>query len=266
MNLPPCLPLAPASTRLAWAFPPLPCLLALLLLPLAPALAKDKKASAAPEEAAPPASLLFVNAVGDKGLAFLVIGGADANPAGFAAGAVTGWVQFPAGELDLVVEHQPLGQVDLRRELAPGSHQAFIAHFRSESQADRGRPPRPTIGVLALPCARAGKKIAPDQRLLVLVNVTQEERLALDLGGEKAALPRLQPVEMTVDSGTGFVPVTPVAAEGVDPATVEALTTLNLEEPAVTYVVVHETAAGGLSAVTFTEPLAEPPQEDKAAP
>ncbi len=222
----------------------LSALCVLLLSPAAPA--KDK----------PPASILFVNAVGDPGFCFLVIGGADANPSGYAAGTVTGWVQFPSGKLDILVEHQPLGTVDLTRELKPGSRQAFIAHNLIESQADRGRPPRPTIGVLALPCERAGKKIKAHKRLVVIVNATLQDSLALNVGGEKAAAARLKPLELQVDSGTGFVPVE------ADPSAGDPLTTLNLEEPVVTYVVVHETAEGGLNVISFAEPL--PPEEGEA--
>ena len=229
-------------------------LLMLLLVPLSPA-KPPAKAKKEKEKDEPPASLLFVNAVGDMGLAFFVIDGADSNPAGFQFGRATGWVQFPAGKRGLLVEHQPLGTVDLTRELRPASRQAFIAHNLIESQADRGRPPRPTIGVLTLPCERSGKKLPAGRRLVVVVNATLQDSLTLSVGGEKAAVERLKPLELQVASGTGFAPVE------TDPAEGEPLTTLNLEEPVVTYVIVHETPMGALQAVTFAEPL--PPVEEE---
>jgi len=206
-----------------------------------------------------PASILFANAVMDPGLAFLVLDGVDANAAGFGAGVVTGWVQFPAGDRKIEVEHQPLGKVVLKKALEAGSRQAFVAYRVMEDQSERGRPPRPTIGVVTLACDEKGG-VAAGKRRVVLVNATAREEVVLDVGGERATLKRLKPETVTTETGGGFIVVRVMEGEaseakGVDASSAEieeaALVTLNVEEPVVSYVVVHETIEGGLGAVIF---------------
>lgn len=229
-----------------------------------PVSAKEK-AKAKVEEEEPPATLLFVNAVGDKGLGFFLIDGMDANPSGFQTGRATGWVQFPSGEREIEVEHQPLGKWVSKKELEPGSRQAYIAYHVLEDQSARGRPPRPTIGVYVLSCGGVnGKKIPTDKRRLVVLNTTMRDTVELEVGGEKVTAKRLKPVSVTADMGGGFIAVNPVAAESLDEVAktdgqaekeeAKTLATLNVEEPVVTYLIVHETVEGELRAVSFSEP------------
>lgn len=237
--------------------PPYCALIFCALLPVLGGLARAQDS----EESAP-ASLLFVNAVHHPGFCFLVLDEHDANPAGYPGGVATGWVSFPAGTLQAQVEHQPLGVVDLELELKPREHLALIAHNLTVSQEDRGRPPRPTIGVLRLPCVyenpQEGGKKKSRNRSLTLVNVSSQERIELDLDGKTEAAERLQPRRVQVEAPTGFIPVTlrqPSASAADDPtaetAAPEPLLTLNTEDEAMRYLVFFDDEDGGVRALSF---------------
>jgi hypothetical protein len=211
------------------------------------------------EKEAKPASILFANAVADEGLAFLVLDGVDANPAGFAGGVATGWVQFPAGDRKIEVEHQPLGKVTVKEELKEGSRQAIIAYKTLEDQSEKGRPPRPTIGVLTLDCGQEGEALERGKRRVVVVNATMRDEVTVEIGGEVVALKRLKAKEVTAVMGGGFVLVRlrdekkeEVSSGGVSgEADEEPLATLNVEEPVVSYAVLHDTKEGGVGVVLF---------------
>lgn len=198
--------------------------------------------------------ILFVNAADYDGKAFFLLDGGEANADGFPGGYATGWVQFPAGEKEIEVEHQPLGKVVMNKELKAGSRQAFIAYKVMEDQSAKGRPLKPTIGVFKLACDDE-EKVASGKRRVVLVNTTMREEVAVQVGDENVMLKRLKPETVVTAMGGGFIVVKAIEEKATEEPGVEsevlALATLNVEEPIVSYVVIYEKAEGGLGAVTF---------------
>jgi hypothetical protein len=190
----------------------------------------------------PGAEVLFVNAVADKGLAFFVIDGQDANPSGFPSGRATGWVFFEAGRHEFQLEHQPLGTVDLGGEFAAGQHVALILHNENVSQEDRGRPPRPSVGVLRLACDDFASDLpGKKQRRLVVINATAAETVSLRMGsGGEREFARLKPESVDLPVESGFVEVRLADAE----KEAEPLLTLNLEGDGVRFLVLRDAEDG----------------------
>lgn len=232
----------------------------ILFLTLATLQAADKKkANKVEEPPPPPAHLLFVNAVEDRGFTFIVLNGQDVQPRGFRNGQVTGWLGVPAGAHKVQVEHQPLGLVEKETELASDSHHALIAYNHSQPQPETRRPPRPTIGVLWLACDAvkdAGKKTGDGKVPLVIVNATSRPDVLLKVGALKLKAKRLDPLKTRVPVEGNFlalnladIPTNSDTTEADEPS---ALASINIEEKAVFYVVLHEKTPGEVGAVTFS--------------
>jgi hypothetical protein len=123
-----------------------------------------------------------------------------------------------------------------------------------EDQSAKGRPLKPTIGVLRLACDEQ-EKVPAGKRRVVLVNTTMREEVAVEVGDENVVLKRLKPESVVTAMGGGFIVVKPIEEKATEEPGVESevlvLTTLNVEEPVVSYVVIYEKAEGGLGAVTF---------------
>jgi hypothetical protein len=147
----------------------------------------------------------------------------------------------------------------VKEELKEGSRQAIIAYETLEDQSEKGRPPRPTIGVLTLDCGQEGEALERGKRRVVVVNATMRDEVTVEIGGELVALKRLKAKEVTAVMGGGFVlvrlrdeKIEEVSSGGVSgEADEEPLATLNVEEPVVSYVVLHDTKEGGVGVVLF---------------
>lgn len=235
--------------------------LSALLLAVSPLQAAEKKKAEKDEPPPPPAHLLFVNAAEDRGLAFLVLDGQDVQRRGYGNGQATGWLGVAAGAHQVQVEHQPLGIVDKEADLAPGSHHALIAHGHFQPQPKTRRPPRPTIGVLWLACdtAKDGAKKTGDGRVpLVVVNATSLPEVHLMAGGLRLKARRLEAVRARVPVEGSFLGLTladaPAKAGAAEdePQAPPALASINIEEKAVFYVVLHEKTPGEVGAITFS--------------
>lgn len=208
-------------------------------------------------------ALLFVNAVDDKGLAFLVVGGVDANPSGFTPGTATEWVMLPEGEIAMEIEHQPLGRVAMEEELKEGSAQALIAFPVMKEQERPGRPMRPGIEVMKLDCVKEGQsvKVVPKGKcVVVFVNVSSREEVEIEVGGgEPLKVVKRGTAATVVDLGGGFVPFKivqdnqPKEDGGVEKSAEEGdeQRSLNVEEDVVEFVVVYDKQTGGLGSVGF---------------
>jgi hypothetical protein len=206
--------------------------------------------------------VLFVNAVGEKGRAFLVINGEDANPAGFAEGAVTGWVHFPEGEVKLVAEHQPWGKVELPLKLEVGDLKAILLHPELAEPDRPGRPERLAAGVLLVDCkadAAKGNNGEGRERRVVAINATLTRDISVKIGTEVCTLRRLKPVEVMTETEGGFISVkdegTFDADVSLEGAKVEGekreLLVLNMEDPRARWVVFFQDPEGKLKAVEF---------------
>jgi hypothetical protein len=206
--------------------------------------------------------VLFVNAVGEKGRAFLVINGEDANPAGFGEGAVTGWVHFPEGAVKLEAEHQPWGKVELPLKLAAGDLKAILLHPELAEPDRPGRPERLAAGVLLVDCkadAAKGNQGNGRERRVVAINATLTRDISVKIGTEVCTLRRLKPIEVTTETEGGFISVKDEGTFNVDAslegATVEGekreLLVLNMEDPRARWVVFFQDPEGKLKAVEF---------------
>lgn len=208
-----------------------------------------------------PASLLFVNAVTDRGFAFMVIDEEDMQPQGFRTGVATGWFQLEGAKHDIVIEHQPLGLVKQKLDLKPGSFQAVIAHNLSVSQDEKGRPPKPTIGTVVLSCNPdlEVKKSKENSRPLTVINVASKETVVVEAGEETLTALRLEPTVIQVKADAGFLPIRLVEGPKADPETVAGaptdppppLVTFNMEDGRSFYVVLYDTESGEVAATSF---------------
>lgn len=206
--------------------------------------------------------VLFVNALGEKGRAFLVINGEDTNPAGFAEGAVTGWVHFPEGEVKLQAEHQPWGKVELPMKLAAGDLKAILLHPELAEPDRPGRPERLAAGVLVVDCkanAARGSEGNGKERRVVAINATLSRDISVKIGTEVCTLRRLKLQEVSTETEGGFISVkdegTFDADAGLQGEKVEVekreLLVLNMEDPRARWVVFYQDAEGKLKAVEF---------------
>lgn len=208
-------------------------------------------------------ALLFVNAVDDKGLAFLVLSGVDTNAAGFTAGTATEWVMLPEGEIAMEIEHQPLGKVLMEEKLKGGSAHALIAFPVMVAQERPGRPMRPGIEVMKLDCVKEGhfvKEVPKGKCVVVFVNVSSREEVEIEVGGvESVKVKRRATAAQVVELGGGFVPFRIVQddqskedGEG-EKSTEEGdeLCSLNVDEDVIEFVVVYDQRTGGLGSVSF---------------
>jgi hypothetical protein len=161
--------------------------------------------------------LALCQAVDEKGLVFLTVNGQDLNPSGFKSGRTTGWVGFPVAEqkdTHFQLEHQPLGLVDLNLDLEAGQQMLLVAYHTEISQKERGRPPRPALGVLQINAADYPTKLKSGQRQIVAVYVGDEEAISIGFGDQKQALERFKIEVLQVDSGSGFLTLKQSGDEG----------------------------------------------------
>lgn len=206
--------------------------------------------STAAEETDQP-SILFVNALGEKGRAFLLVEDQDANPSGFADGAVTGWVQLPAGNLQIVVEHQPWGKVPLDLELNPADAKAILLHPVLAAPDRPGRPERLTMGALVLDCAKEaarGSEVKGKKRRMIAINATMAETIQVRLGEENVTLKKLKPTEIQTTVETGFLNILDPEATADDSG---PLLSLNMEDKRLHWLVFYRDQADDLKAVEF---------------
>jgi len=238
------------------------------LIALPPLHAAEKKKPKDGEPPPPPAHLLFVNAVEDRGLAFVVLDGQDVQRRGFHNGQVTGWLGVASGARQVRVEHEPLGIVEKESDLAPGSHHALIAHNHSQPQPETGRPPRPAIGVLWVDCDEAARGRAGDDKVpLTVINATSQPEIMLKTGALKLKARRLQPVKARVSAEGSFLSLTlereeekkdPPSDDSQEPQEASPLASVNIEEKAAFFVVLIEKTPGEIAAATFSLALPAP--------
>jgi hypothetical protein len=206
--------------------------------------------SAAEEEEPPPQfELALCQAVDEKGLVFLMVNGEDLNPSGFKSGQTTGWIGFPIAEQkdsSFQLEHQPLGLVDLDLEKKAGQQVLLVAYHTEISQKERGRPPRPALGVLQIHAADYPTKLKSGQRQIVAVYVGDEEAISIGFGDQKQALERLKVEVLQVDSGSGFLTLKQSGDSGE-----EELGILNLETKGTRILVFRGNRETGLKFQTF---------------
>ena len=218
--------------------------------------------------------VLFVNAVGEKGRAFLVINGEDANPAGFGEGAVTGWVHFPEGAVKLEAEHQPWGKVELPLKLEAGDLKAILLHPELAEPNRPGRPERLAAGVLLVDCkaeAAKGNQVDGGERRVVAINATLTRDISVKIGTEVCTLRRLKSIEVTTETEGGFISVKDEgnfdADVGLEGAKGEGekseLLVLNMEDPRARWVVFFQDAEGKLKALEFAAGGNEKVLEDR---
>lgn len=206
--------------------------------------------STAAEESDQP-SILFINALGEKGRAFLLVDDQDANPSGFPDGAVTGWVQLPAGKTAIVVEHQPWGKVPLNLELKAGDAKAILLHPVLAEPDRPGRPERLTMGALVLDCAKEaarGSEVKGKKRRMIAINATMAETIQVRVGEENVTLKKLKPTEIQTIVETGFLNILNLeaSADGASP-----LLSLNMEDKRLHWLVFYHDQADDLKAVEF---------------
>lgn len=202
------------------------------------------------EETSEP-SILFVNALGEKGRAFLLVDDQDANPSGFGDGAVTGWVNLPVGKAQIVVEHQPWGKVPLELELAAGDAKAILLHPVLAEPDRPGRPERLTMGALVIDCASEGalgSEGKGKKRRLIALNATMADNLQVKVGEETVTLKKLQPTGIQTIEDSGFLNILNPEVSGDDSG---PLLSLNMEDKRMHWLVFYHDQADELKAVEF---------------
>lgn len=173
--------------------------------------AEKKKAADKKPEAT--GSLLYANAVGEKGWSFLVLNGEDLLPEGIAPGYRSSWVRFPVGTLAIELEHQPLGLVSLEAELQPEGLHAFVTYSDLADQERVGRPQRPVLAVKELRCDLIVPADKRSMTNVVLLNLTSHEQLKVQVNEETVDLPRLQEVLVTPGKRGSLIELTVLKAE-----------------------------------------------------
>jgi len=168
--------------------------------------AEDKKTDAT-------GSLLYANAVGEKGWSFFVLNGEDLLPEGIAPGYRSSWVRFPVGALTMELEHQPLGVVSLEAELQPEGLHAFVTYSDLADQERVGRPQRPVLAVKELRCDLIVPAEKRSMTNVVLLNLTPQAQLRVQVNEETVDLPRLKEVLVTPGKRGSLIELTVVGAE-----------------------------------------------------
>ena len=211
-------------------------------------------------EQRPTASLLFVNAIDDPGLAFFLVDKKDISGSGYRSGQVTGWLPHRAGARSLMIEHEPLGRASLSVKLASGSRNAVIVFAQQVPSARKGRPPVRTVTAQLLPCPPPGantKEKNPRGALTVL-SVSANPALQLKVGKAETVLERRKPHTVALPERSTFLNITckPLPAEKTGAGSPEAdagtaspptQISLNLQDPGSHVVVLYDRLDGSLA-------------------
>jgi hypothetical protein len=226
------------------------------------AVEKKKKAEAKAVDAM--GSLLYANAVGEKGWSFLVLDGEDILPEGIAAGYRSSWVRYPVGARALQFEHQPLGVVDLKAELQADGLHAFVAYSDVVPQERAGRPLRPVLAVKELRCDQIVPAEKRHDTQVVLLNVTGQASLTVRINEETVELPRLQEVLFAPSKRSSLLEISVLAAAAAETEAREPLTTreseepmhfqrINAEDPGTRFVIYYSGAQNELESLLFDD-------------
>jgi len=227
------------------------------LIPSSGGQAAEKKGKAGAKAADAMGSLLYANAVGEKGWSFLVLDGEDILPEGIEAGYRSSWVRYPVGPRALQFEHQPLGLVDLKAELRAEGLHAFVAYADMKPQERAGRPPRPVLAVKELRCDQIVPESKRRETQLVLLNVTERPSLLVRINEQTVELPRLKETLVTPTKRSSLLELRVLAADSAEAADAEAeplnFQRINAEDVGTRFVIYYSGAQEAVESLLFDD-------------